>query len=252
MANVDQDMKHTVFLLVLMSISTIAHPDSLIDPDHPAIRATAQSIVEDLKSDREKAIALHDYVRDTIPFGFTRHFYNQRASAVLESRIGYCNTKSTLLKALLHSVGLKARQRFVDIHKDILRGFIDPGTPYVDHSFLEVYIEGRWVRTDSYIVDKALATRSKQRLIEEGRTIGYGVHVNGTSEWDGVNDAFSQFHNDGSFSALTQTDHGVFDDVAQYYRSVDGHNELNGLSKLFFGIFARQANKNIEALRNGI
>ncbi|MEM9177961.1 MAG: transglutaminase-like domain-containing protein, partial [Myxococcota bacterium] len=221
-----------------------------VDAAHPRIVATAQRIVGGAANDRERAILLHDFVRDEIRFGFAPRFWDQTASEVLESGVGFCNTKSTLFVALLRAVGIPARQSFVTIDARILDGVIDPRTAYVDHSFAEVSIDGEWIKTDSYIVDRTLARVARAQLREQGRVIGLGVHVNGVSDWDGRSDAFSQFVDDGTLPNLSTRNHGVYPDVGAFARSGKAKNVLRGPAKWFFGFFARAANRRADAIRS--
>ena len=70
---------------------------------------------------------------------------------------------------------------------------------------------------DSDVIDTALAKVARSKLEEEGQALGcisdtwsqrvtgsplgYGIHINGTSEWDGRKDTFSQYVVDGSVIA---------------------------------------------------
>ena len=44
---------------------------------------------------------------------------------------------------------------------------------------------------DSYVVDEKLRNKALPILFQENKIMGYGVHVNGTGQWDGERDAFS-------------------------------------------------------------
>ena len=114
-----------------------------IDHEHPEIRKLVRRLTANAADDRKRAVAIHDFVRDEIRFGFSGDFYDQRASAVLAGGRRFCNTKSTLFVALLRAAGIPARQRFVDIDADILHGLVDTGGAYVDHSYAEVYLPER-------------------------------------------------------------------------------------------------------------
>lgn len=160
-------------------------PTELIDSDHPSVRKFAAGTCAGATSDIEKAVRIHNAVRDEVKFGFLSGFYECKASETLAKRRGFCNTKSTLFTAALRSQNIPARIIFVDINTQILQHCISPPTPYVDHSYTEVYLEGSWVKTDSYIVDKPLFDSAKRLLEEDDAVIGYGVHRNGTVEWTG-------------------------------------------------------------------
>ncbi len=220
-----------------------------LDHDHPEIVKLSRTLTGGTLNDREKAVRIHDFVRDRINFGWTSAFYNQSASAVLRAGVGFCNTKSTLFTALLRAAEIPSRQHFVSINARIVTDFIAPGTAFVDHSFTEVHLDGEWHRVDSYIVDRPLAESARRRLAKEGRMLGYGVHRHGVSEWDGRSDAFSQFVDDGRCSDLSDADHGVFADVGEFYKSGRAVNRLPFPITLLFGVFSREANRRIQALR---
>lgn len=238
------------FASTLSTPATLTSPTKYIDFEHPAIQAAVQMTVGSSTSPVDRAVKIHDFVRDRIAFGWASSFYDQTASEVLQSGVGFCNTKGTLFVAMLRAAGVPARQHFVDIHASILTPFIDPGTPYVDHSFTEVLLLGRWLAVDSYIVDKPLYTAAKQKLEASAKVLGFGVHADGTCDWDGSNNAFAQFLSSGRFAALSTSDHGVFEDVGAFYSAGKGVNKLNLLLKLGFGVFARSANQRIAALRD--
>ena len=56
-----------------------------------------------------------------------------------------------------------------------------------------MFLDGKWLKVDSYIVDSKLSRAIKERLQKEGREQGYGAALRGTSVWDGESNAFSQF-----------------------------------------------------------
>lgn len=204
----------------------------VIDAGHPEVVRVAREVTGGATSDREKAVRLHDHVRDEVLFGFQSRFYAVRASEVLEAGVGYCNTKSTLFVALLRAAGVPARQRFVDIDAGILRGITSPPGSMVDHSFTEVWLDGRWVATDSYIVDPGLMSVARAKLEAEGRSLGYGAHVRGTNEWDGATDAFSQFVDPENTSTR---DFGVHSDVMAFYRDTPDARDRRGVLLRWFG-----------------
>jgi len=59
-----------------------------------------------------------------------------------------------------------------------------------------------------------------------------------------------RFVANGSSPEISKNDQGVFDDVAVFHASGKGLNKLNRPVKLGFGLFARNANRRIETLRN--
>lgn len=188
-------------------------------------------------------------MRDDIKFGFARGFWDMPASKVETIGLGYCNTKSTLFVALLRAAGIPARQIFVEIDAAVLSGLINPGTAYVDHSYVEVWLDGFWIPTDAYIVDPALFRVAQSRLQQDGRVLGFGVHQTGSNNWDGRTPSFSQF-NQLDPRQISRKRWGAFDDVGAFYRAVpDANNRLNPVFRTGFGLLATQANQAADAMR---
>ncbi len=227
-------------------------PTLYIDSGHPKIISQVKALVGAAQDDVERAVRIHDFVRDHIVFGWAGAFYDQKASEVLASGIGYCNTKSTLFVAMLRAAGIPAKQHFVNINSAILEGILNPGTPYVDHSYTEVFLRGKWLKLDSYIVDTKLANAARRRLQGENRLLGYGVHRDGVSHWDGLSDAFSQYLNNGSIQDLSTKDFGVYEDIAAFYRSGQGVNELSFGQRLVVRFYVGSANRKAQALRDAV
>ena len=224
-------------------------PTRHIDTGHPRIQDIALTVTQGHHSDTARARALFSFMRDQISFGFAPGFWDAKASTVAKSGIGFCNTQSTLFTALLRAAGIPARQVFMEIDTGILFGLIDPGTPYLDHSCTEVYLDGRWVMTDAYIADPGLFAGASARNRAEGRRFGYGVHTLGTTQWDGTRHAFSQFaHRDDPM--IGRRVWGAYADVADFYaRAPQSWNRLNPLLRASMGLLAATANRRIAQLR---
>lgn len=108
---------------------------------------------------RAEAIgAAYDFVRNAISFG-----YNMRddlpASRVLRDGYGQCNTKATLLMALLRRLGVPCRLHGFTIHKSLQRGVV-PEPIYllapddILHSWVEVETQDGWVNLEGFILDQ--------------------------------------------------------------------------------------------------
>lgn len=223
---------------------------AFLDLESLAVRRLARDLAAGRATPRERAVAAHDWVSRNVRFGFRPAFYGMRASEVLRARTGFCNTQSTTLIALLRSMGVPARAHFVDISAEVLGGVLDPGTPYVDHSFTEVWLEGRWRRTDAYIVDPPLLSGATKRLRQAGRALGWGAHVHGVNAWDGRNDAFSQWVDDGTHPRLSTRDYGVFDDAQGFYADAGPRwNRMNPVIGLALLLGGSGIDGRIEAVR---
>jgi len=198
-------------------------------PGTPTVEETVERVVAETTTEREKAVGLHDYVREHVKFGFNKHFDATPPEYALACGYGHCNPKSRLLMALFRAAGMESYQHFVVIPKDILKGAI-PASRYwmipaeLSHSYVDVKVDGRWCAIDSHIVDTPLLQGAQARLTREGRSLGYGVRSDSSNVWDGQSDAFSQF--DERFMI---EDHGRVEDVEAYFRDKRYRNTFLGL-----------------------
>lgn len=194
-----------------------------------SLQAVVAQVLSHQESEREKAVALHDFVRETVAFGFNKYFDASTPEYTLKYGRGHCNPKSCLMAALFKAAGLDCFQHFVVVPKKILKGVI-PASQFwmipkeISHSFVEVKVEGKWRRIDSYIVDTPLLMAASNRLACEGREYGYGVRQGSVNLWDGESDAFSQFSED-----LMIEDHGRVDDPLEFYKDPRYRNKALGL-----------------------
>ncbi|KXZ45105.1 hypothetical protein GPECTOR_58g554 [Gonium pectorale] len=167
-------------------------PSSSTAPiDHVGLSSLVEGLTRGCATEAERAVAIHDFVRE-LPFGFTPFFDSASPQQTLAYG-GHCNPKGTLMVEMLRRAGLEAHLHAVNINNAILRGCLASPPPVLTHTYTEVKVDGRWLSVDSYIVDTELFARAKQRLLAEGRRLGYGVHVSGTCTWDAASDAFCQF-----------------------------------------------------------
>ena len=244
----------TLFVELAASQAKVAadlSPTPLIQSDHPRIRALANEICKSVSGERNMAVQIHDWVRDNIKFGIAPAFYKMNATDVLDARIGFCNTKTTLFSALLRAQGIATRTRVVDLSASVLRGLFDPGTPYVDHAITEVNIEDRWYCVDSYVVDSQLIKAARKRLVRDGLIVGYGIHIGGDSQWDGRSNNFIQCNDDGTLPAYVLRDHGRFKDIDDFYQHTPlARNRQSFLSGLMIRLGSSHINKQIESVRS--
>lgn len=198
-------------------------------PNTPTVASVAQQITGGATTEQAKAVALHDYVRDRVKFGFNKHFDAGDVDYILACGVGHCNPKTRLMVALFQVAGLESAQHFVVIPKDILKGAI-PASRYwmipaeLSHSYTEVLVDGTWCAIDSYLVDTPLLRAAQARLAAEGRTLGYGARADSTNVWDGQSNAFSQFE-----QGMMIEDHGRVQDLEAYFSSEKYRNHVMGL-----------------------
>lgn len=198
-------------------------------PKAQIVKEVVDQIVARTATEREKAIALHDYVRENVKFGFNKYFDATPPDYTLSCGHGHCNPKSRLMVTLFRAAGLESYQHFVVIPKDILKDAIPPSRYWMipaelSHSYVEVKVEGKWCTIDSFIVDTPLLKGAQARLAQEGRSLGYGVRPDSVNTWDGQSDTFSQFDR-----SMMIEDHGRVDDLEAYFRDKKYRNHAFGL-----------------------
>ena len=123
--------------------------------------------------------AAYDFVRNEIRFG-----YNCRddisASEVLKDGYGQCNTKATLLMALLRGLGVPCRLHGFTVHKTLQRGVV-PELVYaiapveILHSWVEVQLNDAWVNLEGFILDADYLAALQTAFPDRQSLCGYGA-----------------------------------------------------------------------------
>lgn len=195
--------------------------------------------------------AIYDFVRNEVPFG-----YNVTdalpASRVLRDGLGQCNTKTTLLMALLRGSGVPCRFHGAAIGKALQRGVV-PGLVYpvapaeIIHSWAEVFHDGRWVGLEGVILDDRYLGGLRAG-VGAGATcfLGYGA---GTDDLQEPNVRWSGADTEIQATGVTR-DHGVFAAPDDFYRA-HGEN-LSGLrGVLFRNVVQPWMNRRVVQIRAG-
>lgn len=160
----------------------------LYDPEDPKLRLRVRSLTQLCKSEREKALAVYGFVK-RLPLARRIKLHVRSAREVYDAGRGDAPEKSTLLVAMLRIAGIPARIRYVTVSGEILRGI--PGRlREADRPLVEVWLQGQWLRTDTYIYDAECMASARHRLKELGWEWGFGIHVGGAMVWNGFEDAF--------------------------------------------------------------
>ncbi|MFX0082103.1 MAG: transglutaminase family protein [Candidatus Hodarchaeota archaeon] len=128
-------------------------PTEFFDFNKSSVNKKAKEITENLKTEKEKAIALFYWVRDEIKYNMLTYIpqikENFKASVTLRRRNGFCVSKSILLSSFARAVGIPARIHLVDLinHKISPRiaDFMGTWTMHY-HGYSELYINGKWVK----------------------------------------------------------------------------------------------------------
>ena len=222
---------------------------------------TVKELLERFRSENtaesDKAIAIHDYIREKVKFGFNKYLDEDQPDYTLAVGYGHCNAKSRLMVVLLRGIGLEAYQHFVVLPKEILDGAASKSRSWmapkeISHSYVDVRINGKWCAIDSFIIDTPYLKAAMARLASEGRSLGFGVRSDSVNIWDGKSDAFSQFDRQ-----LMIEDHGRVDDLDAYIRSSRYRTKfmglrLNSIFKLMGEAGLAQGNAYLESIRNPV
>lgn len=193
---------------------------------------------------------IYNFVRDEIKFGYNLSD-NINASQVLQDGYGQCNTKATLLMALLRAVKIPNRIHGFTIDKRLQKGAIT-GIWYriapnnILHSWVEVLINGKWYFLEGVILDDKYLTALQNKFASSNENLcGYGVYTENFKkpviDWD-FNNTFIQE------KGINQ-DFGLFDNPDTFYAK---HQQQLGFFKtwMFKNFIRHTMNKNVDRIRN--
>jgi len=222
----------------------------LLDHDHESIRR----LVED-RGWRSLPVgprigAVYAFVRDEIGFGYNA---GDRipASQVLDDGHGQCNTKTTLLMALLRAVAIPCRIHGATIHKRLQKGAVT-GLFYwlaptnIVHSWAEVLVDARWVALEGVILDKPYLDGLRAFFPDQrGSFLGYGVGTDNLAspaiEWNGMDTSIQM--------TGVNCDLGTFDDPDAFYTQHGGN--LSGLKDWLYRRWVRhRMNRRVASIRD--
>lgn len=193
--------------------------------------------------------AVYHFVKDEILFGYNR-CDTLTASEVLSDGIGQCNTKSTLLMALLRALGIPCRLHGFTVSKDFQKGATSGivsllAPPEIVHTWVEVLFQERWVILEGVIIDDSFLQSIKQLYPDaNGVFRGYAIAVddfpNLAVDWTGK-DTFIQ-------SKAIVRDYGIFPDPDSFFSK---HSQNLGVIRTFLyeHIGCKKMTKNINRLR---
>lgn len=146
-------------------------PTRAIDSDNRAIIEKAVQLTSDCGNDREEAVALFYFVRDSINYSvymISTFFEDFIASAVLLHGKAYCVQKAVLLSALARAVGIPSRLAFAEIknHKAPRELMAQTGFDvFPSHGYTQLFIEDEWVSVTPAF-DRQLCEKSGVPVVE--------------------------------------------------------------------------------------
>ncbi len=231
------------------SVDSYLAKTQLLDFDHPKIQALIEQKRWQTLSSFDAIGGIYHFVRDDILFGYNADDCLS-ASEVLSDGYGQCNTKGTLLLALLRAVGIPARLHGFTIYNALQKGAIPAylfgfAPQRIIHSWVEVYYQDKWIELEGYIIDQEYLRKVQQRFADnKGHFAGYGIATPclacPNTDWNGES---TYIQKEG-----IADDFGVFEQPDDFYQQ-HGSN-LSGLKKWLFKYCLRHLmNLNIQKIR---
>ena len=221
----------------------------LLDYHAPSIQALIKERGWAQLNPSEKIGVAYDFVRNEVLFGYNSDDALP-ASAVLADGYGQCNTKGTLLMALLRGVGIPCRFHGFTIDKGLQRGVVPelvyPIVPKnIIHSWVEVQLDGKWLNLEGFILDQGVLSSLQKHFPDRTSLCAFGAGTdclpNPEVEWKG----------ESTYIQKTGINHdfGTFDDPDDFYKN---HRQLTGLKGLFYRLAVRHwMNRRVSKIRRG-
>jgi hypothetical protein len=198
----------------------------------------------------ERAESAYEFVRNEIAFGYNSDDALP-ASKVLRDGYGQCNTKTTLLMALLRAMDVPCRFHGFTIHKSLQRGIVPeliyPLAPSVIlHSWVEVSLDGKWIILEGFILDDAVLASLQANFADQSSICAYGV---GTDNLHAPDVRWS-----GKDTYIQRTginfDFGTFPSPDAFYAE---HRQLRGIKGVVYRFLIRHwMNARVKRIRRGI
>ena len=231
--------------------TALTQPTALLDYRHRRIQSLLAARGWAGLAPYDRIGAVYTFVRDEVAFGYNAAD-DLPASQVLADGIGQCNTKGTLLMALLRAVDVPCRFHGFTIAKPLQHGAITGvaywlAPPSIIHSWVEVWWNGRWVNLEGFILDQPYLQALQRRFAHHsGPFCGFGAATPDLQrpgvDWCGT-DTYIQ--KDG-----INHDYGVFDTPDDFY-AAHGTN-LSGFKRWLYRHVVRHGmNRNVAAIRQG-
>ena len=199
----------------------------------------------------ERIRSIYNFIRDEIRFGYNVDD-SIPASKVLKDGYGQCNTKGTLFMALLRAVGVPCRVHGFTIRKELqegaMTGFVYKQAPKnIFHSWVEVYLEGKWYELEAFIIDKDYLGKLQQKYSNcTGAFCKFGVGV------EDFKNPVIDFNRNNTYIQSTgiNQDFGIYDSPDALLKK--HHQEMGFIKKFAFRYYGRHMmNRNVKKIRGG-
>lgn len=183
------------------------------------LRLRVKTVLQFSASDPERLRAICRYVA-AIPFNVPAFapMKSTRQTLVRRRAVGWYS-KAALFQAMLRTAGFPARVRMIQLGHEMARGLVESRRNFV-LPVVEVWTGGRWVITDNYVYDPIYLAVAREAVVSHGWRSGYGVCLDGQSDWNGVDDALIMFVPDRSAGPVPSQYLGVYDDPIAYQQQL--------------------------------
>ena len=194
--------------------------------------------------------AIYDFVRNEILFGYNSSDL-LTAEEVLKDGYGQCNTKATLLMALLRGAGIPCRLHGSEVSKYFQRGatswIISVLAPErIVHTWVEVFYKDSWIALEGVITDETYVKAVKEKFKSLGGPFAaYAVAVPDLGKldltWAGK-DTYVQ-------NEAVVTDYGVYDTPDVFFEMhPQNWSKLKNFAYVHYG--RKVMMKNVSRMRN--
>lgn len=215
-----------------------------------------QSLIKNRKwielDEYNKIAAIYDFVRNEILFGYNSSDLLS-AEEVLKDGYGQCNTKATLLMALLRSVGIPCRLHGSEVSKHFQRGatswLISVLAPErIVHTWVEVLYLGNWIALEGVITDESYmgAIKDKHKNVR-GAFAKYAVAVSNLERFN------LNWHGEDTFvqNYAVVVDYGVYDNPDSFFEQHrQTWSKLKNFAYVHYG--RKVMNRNVDKIRKRI
>jgi hypothetical protein len=183
------------------------------------LRLRVTTVTQFSRSEADKLRSICHYVA-SIPFNVPAFASPKVTRVTLAHRhsVGWYS-KAALFQAMLRAAGFPARVRMIRVGNDMFRGLAETRQVFV-LPVVEVWTGGKWVVTDNYVYDPRYLAAAREALERHGWRSGFGIHLDGQSRWNGVDDALIMIAPHPAKGSIAQQFPGVYDDPQEFAQQV--------------------------------
>lgn len=193
------------------------------------LRLRVQTVTQFSRNDAEKLRAICNYVAsipfDVPPLGKVKV---SRTTLARRKPVGWYS-KAALFQAMARTAGFPARVRMIRVDEKMYRGLASGHGTFALPA-VEVWTGGHWVITDNYVYDPPYLAAAREAVQQRGWRSGYGVHLDGHSDWDGRSDALLMIVPERRHGTRPPQYLGVYDDPDGFAAELKRKSHLRWLA----------------------